>query len=402
MKNLKNQTVFLHFLFAILLGMPLQAQVVIPIDSNEVLDVYPHLDLNYKGKVQVDSAALQSHVDLVMNTATYSSSLDAPLPTLTDWTNSSAEFSWGSVSGAGSYQVDYINLDDASKASVNTTGTSLEITGLDGALYLFTFISLSGSDQSEVQALLLDLQVDLIIVDTEILLQGPSEEDLECDCTPLDTLEQEDQFNLVSTVTIPWQGTTAGSKYKLEISASDASTTYTTDLYFIHEEINNAHTVYYLSLCDSNYTATNPYQIGIPGVVETVVSTEGIHLYFVLNGLTSFTVLTNLCESEAGTNRSSAPEYPALAEVAQFRAFPNPVYNNAPFTLSFKLQQAGPVSLHCYDIMGKLLISPMKQEYLEAGVHEIYISTLSVPAGSYYWVLKTDYQLLSSSLQMMN
>ncbi len=397
MKKLKNQTVFLQTFVMLFLVIPLSANVVIPISSSETSNAFDHLDLTYPTQVLVADSTLENHLNNALSIHDFADELPAPLPNITNLSSSSLSFSWPSISTASSYRIEYIDLGNGSSNSTTSTSSSASINNLNSSLYLFSFLSISGTDQSQINALVVDLSIPFIIVDTEILLPGPTEEDLSCNCTPHDSINSQDQTNIMTTAFIPWHTSTSTKKYRVNIDVSNSTATYTTSLLFIQADYNNEFTTFYLSSCDSTYSTTKPYKIGLSDIVETTLTTKGIHLYFPLDGLTSYSVQTSSCQDSSSTRNSNVviDSNKTLQELKSVQCFPNPVITGEPLQLRFHLPQANTLSIYIYDALGNRIQTISEQEYLEAGNYEKQISTDALPNGHLYWILQTNYKLLN-------
>ena len=68
-------------------------------------------------------------------------------------------------------------------------------------------------------------------------------------------------------------------------------------------------------------------------------------------------------------------------------SFPNPFQS---FTnIHFELAHSGPVKIEIYDILGRVLSTPV-DGYLTAGVHEIRWAAKELPTGVYILMMETD------------
>ena len=67
--------------------------------------------------------------------------------------------------------------------------------------------------------------------------------------------------------------------------------------------------------------------------------------------------------------------------------YPNPF--NAQTSISFALPHAGHVNISIYDILGRLISTPVN-EFYDAGDHNINLDMTDIPSGLYFYVLKTD------------
>lgn len=397
MKKLKNQTVLLQIFLSLFFAFSLSANTVFPITSSDIGDAYDHVDLTFANQVQISESTFTSHLNSIFALNTYDSQLAAPLPNITLQNTSEVSFSWSSISSANSYRVEYINLENGSNNFTTSNNADVDFNNLNSALYLFSFLSISGTDQSKVNAIVVDLNTSFIIVDTEILLQGPLADEFTCDCTPIDSIDTQEQENIISTAFIPWQSATTKQRYEVNIDVSGASETYSKSVVFIKNDTNNIVNTYFVSTCDSTYSSTSPYKIGIIDVAEATVSKEGIHLYFPLDDLTSYTVQTSLCQSAAVGRKSSVETIannfsPTINTV---RTFPNPVITGELLQLQFQLPQASELSISIYDAMGRKIRTISERVYLQAGAYEKSIAADTLPKGHFYWVLQTDQNLLS-------
>lgn len=91
----------------------------------------------------------------------------------------------------------------------------------------------------------------------------------------------------------------------------------------------------------------------------------------------------NINYTPSSANGIATPAF----NTAAVKCMPNPA--DAAANIVFTLTENAPITLEVVDMTGRLVQTVTKDEKMEAGAHTVHIATETLPAGIYFWTLKT-------------
>src|SRR5262249_5751296 len=152
-----------------------------------------------------------------------------------------------------------------------------------------------------------------------------------------------------------------------------------------------------------DYTAggPNPVTTDLLNVITYTTGVESNDVPFT----TSFPYLASPHNGFDGCTGNSPPQLAppqinssnlgiATPEAMMIQNFPNPVNTNTTFR--YRVQADAIVSLEIYDITGELVDSPVKNETVTSGTHEIGYNATDVPPGIYFAALKINSEIIQT------
>lgn len=90
-------------------------------------------------------------------------------------------------------------------------------------------------------------------------------------------------------------------------------------------------------------------------------------------------------------------EYLSSNGLTLMGAYPNPAKDFT--TIQYRLDQPSAVSVNVFDMTGRVILNSSEQ--LSAGTHDVKISLKDIPAGNYYYTIKTNASQLTSKFAVV-
>ena len=158
-----------------------------------------------------------------------------------------------------------------------------------------------------------------------------------------------------------------------------------------------------------NITFTNPQSVKLSGIrtltYQVGVSTQNIMIDLLhSNGSTvAFPKQTSVTYTIAPSVEKSTPvdqsgsNLPNKIELKQ--NYPNPF--NPTTNITFQLASTTPVTLQIFDILGRLVSSPIRNRVMNAGEHHIQFNGSNLASGVYIYRLKTSNTTLDKKMMLI-
>ena len=382
MKSLMNLAFLLVFFFSTSGLSKVAGQAKIPLSPDNINGIIEHIDYRYSNIISTDLNIVKNKLSNEF-IGLFDPQLSAPEPNIKYMTETTISFFWPSIPGTQHVNVYYFNLNSGQINTIDSVQVdSVSVIFPSDEAYLFAFqgIGLEG-EKGEMSLMVADHSFDFIIVDKDVLRSDIPFEYMTCGCNSGNITEYDVYRDQLNSIFIPWLAPCESSKYNLDIQVlTTLQESHFVSLDFVHDpESYDDPLVHSLNYC-SHPGFSTPYNLGIPDLCETVVTSRGVTLYIdpEMVETISFTPTVCSCATHKG-NKPLSKE--SRSQGINIQSFPNPVDHYA--TIDYSIPTAGALSIILYDSFSKEVQQLKQNEFHEKGTYNFSFATENLPAGIY-------------------
>ncbi|MFK8101834.1 MAG: T9SS type A sorting domain-containing protein [Saprospiraceae bacterium] len=395
MKNLTNRLILFVFFFAGVGYSTLWAQAKIPFKPSSANEVMQHLDYRYGNIIQADLFDVYAMLSNELS-SNYNSELELPQPNIRYMTPTSVSFHWEHMPSVKHVNVQYFNLRTGVAERIdNIQVDSVILNFLPADPFLFAFQGIGLEDsKGGFNLMLADRSFNFIIVDKDVLRSDIPPPYMLCTCNAGGVVSQHNTHrDLFNTIFVPFTRPCVSTKYNLNITAMTATNEIRyLSLDFVHDQ--NSYTaprVHGLNYCTSPTDPDQPYNLGIQGVCETIVTNKGVMVYFNKTTVVEVDFTPSTCNCEGFTKETEKDKRSnsnTLMGALKIKSFPNPAdqYTN----LSYTLPQDGPVNITLYNPLTQEAQYLKRAAFHTAGAYNFSFPTDQLTAGIYDCVIEVN------------
>ncbi len=394
MKKLTIRLTLFVFFLACVGFSTLWAQAKIAFKPNLANEVMQHIDYRYGDIIQTDLFDVYDVLSSEL-ASNYNSELELPQANIRYMTPTSISFHWEQMPGVKHVNVQYFNLRTGVTERIdNIQVDSVVLNFLPADPFLFAFQGIGLNDSKGGFTLMLaDRSFNFIIVDKDVLRSDIPPPYMICTCNSGGVVSQHNTHrDLFNTIFIPFTSPCVSTKYNLNITTMTATNeVHYLSLDFVHDQ--NSYTlprVHSLNYC-SPTEFDKPYNLGITGLCETIVTNKGVTVYFDKPTVVEVDFTPSTCNCEGlpkETEQSKRSNSNAFLSALKIKSSPNPVDQYA--NLSYTLPQDGPVNITLYNTLTQEARYLKRAAFHTAGAYNFSFPTDQLTAGVYNCVIEVN------------
>ncbi len=384
MKNLKTTTtlssLFLIFIFCI----KTQAQPLLSVNQFSSVSASNAISEKLGQRIQVPPTAINSFLSNLFN-ATTNPAIELIKAQATEINLPTATFAWSPIKGASTYNISQLNLNTGISNTSTSIASNMVLPMLHRNIYLFAFYSDGILGRSNLNILLVDMELN-IIIDKDIFGAENT-----TGCTGMTSIPIATNSTFVYSKSFDWPNTCGDStNYLVNITRTNVDEeTYSSQYELMYEAPD---TTLHIAI-DSDQNPSTPFFFGVLGQYEILFTLDKFIVFYPNSDLMSSTVVSaNVCSCNGGDPVIGNPPgdaNPLDLEYFDIKSYPNPAQSYA--IVNYQIPESSDVSIFIADALLQNTMQIERSSYKNKGSHQVELDLQSFTPGVYYCIIQTAY-----------